>query len=84
MKMVRSKQGATNVTVREGLIDIIEEEIVSPGYLGYTSHAEVIHDAGRLLVLLVTFLKLTRGESINNDQVAMLIAALRKVGAGLG
>ena len=83
MRMARRKQGATNVTVRGGLIDIIEEEIVSSGYLGYTSNAEVIHDAGRLLILLVAFLKLARGESIENDQVAMLIAALRKVGGEL-
>ncbi len=76
----RIKQSDMNVTVRKGLINIIEHEIVSTGYLGYTSHAEVIHDGGRLVVLLVALMKLANGESIRDDQVAKLIAALRKVG----
>jgi len=78
--MVRKKEGATNVTVRKGLIEIIEEEIVKPGYLGYTSNSEAIHDAGRLLILLVALLKLATGKSIRNEDVARLVAALRKKG----
>ena len=78
--MPRKHTGATNVTVRKGLIDIIEEEIVKPRYLGYTSNAEVIHDGGRLLVVLVLIIKLLTNEPIKSAQLAKLIATLRKKG----
>ena len=80
--MVRRDKGAMNVTVRKGLIEIIEEEIVSTGYL-YTSHAEVIHDAGRLLIFLVLLHKILTGESIKSDKLASFIATLRKKGEGM-
>lgn len=81
--MVRSQAGTTNVTVRKGLVDLIEEEIVRPGYLGYTSNAEVVHDGGRLMVFLVVALKLARNEAVQSDRLFQLVTALAKKGGGV-
>jgi len=69
-----------NVSVRRGIIEILEEEILKDNYLGYTSHAECVHDATRLLILLVFLHKISTGKSIESDQLAQLIGSLVKNG----
>ena len=76
--MVRKHAGSTNVTVRKGLVDIIEEEIVMPGFMGYTSNAEVIHDGGRLMIVIALAIKLLEGDPIKNEKLATLLSILRK------
>lgn len=78
----RQRIGSTNVTIRKGLVEAIEEELVKPGYLGYASNAEVMHDAGRLLLLLVALVKRERGESVHSVELARLLGGLRKTREG--
>ena len=68
-----------NVSVRKGIIEVLEDEVLKNNYLGYTSHAECIHDGARLLILIVFLHKISSGKSVESDALAQLMGALVKV-----